>query len=185
MGDVAGHGIGSAMVMMSARSLLRALAASRDDLSEVMKSMNDLMTADLPEGMFMSLFYAELDPSSRSLRYLSAGHEPPILYRASTGQVEHLDSTTFAMGFAEGADPGTPVQVALAPGDILVVYTDGIHEAWGQDEMYGRQRLVHAIVSHADLAPAGLVESLLSDVRDFCGDCPQRDDMTVLVVKAG
>ena len=187
VGDVCGHGVGPALLMMEARSLLRALATSHDDMQQAMGRMDQLMGADVQDGMFMSLFYAVLDPSASSFDYISAGHEPGILYRASSGKIETLGATTCAIAVMPELGMAEPQTATMAAGDVLFLCTDGIAEstmAGNEKEMFGRERLAAAIAGAAQEPASAIMDAVLTEVDLFIGDLPQRDDLTMVVVKA-
>lgn len=184
VGDVSGHGLASALLMMAARSLLRALAAAQADTAQIMVDMNRLLTADIKDDMWMSMVFAAVEPSADTLAYFSAGHEPGVVYRASTKMIENLPSTTCPIGVLPDL-PATPAEkVDLAAGDVLLLCTDGIAETRdAQDELYGRDRLNAALSAHAPESADAIVQSLLSEIDEFRGRVPRGDDVTIVVVK--
>lgn len=186
VGDVAGHGIGPALLMSSARSLLRALTDRPFELPDVLARMNRRFERDSRgshSSLFMSLFLCVLDPSDRTLVYGNAGHVPPFVIRRD-GSVEWLERT----GVALGIDPAQTYEqrgpLSLRPGDRLVAVTDGLVEARRGDETFGRDRLVEAVRSAADLPASGVLEALRRAVRSFAGEEVATDDMTAVVVRA-
>ena len=184
MGDVTGHGVGPALLMMEGRSLLRALVRTRPGVREAMSRMNELLAQDVQEGMFITLVYATLDPRSKRLSFFSAGHEPALLYRSATGQLEQLVSATMPMGILPGLDCPEPVELSLDSGDVLLLYTDGSEEAANADgEMFGEQRLHATLIAGASGSAAEIVASVHDAVHEFCGDVPLEDDLTLVAIK--
>lgn len=185
VGDVSGHGLGPALLMASARALLRAALQRNPDPGDVLHLMNDYLERDTPEGTFMSLFLGLLDPATATVRYGSAGHNPPLLLRAD-GTLEELRRTGPVLGIVEGAPYGVSDPVVLAPGDVLLGYTDGMNEAARADgELYGEERLEASLrrrVAAGGSAQA-IVDGLWADLMEFVGDAPLQDDVTLLLVK--
>jgi serine phosphatase RsbU (regulator of sigma subunit) len=133
--------------------------------------------------MFVTLFYGILDPRTGVLRYTCAGHNPPLLYRANTGEVEPLRTPGIALGVIEDAVLGE-AQTTMHHGDVLVCYTDGVTEAVNDTmEEWGVPRLITAAIDTS----GGSVETVLSTISDrlgaHTGDLPPFDDVTLLVIK--
>lgn len=192
VGDVSGHGVGPALLMMSTRSLLRALAGSNPDMGELMAEINDLMVldsdlmvVDLDEQLFLSLFYGVLNPETSSLDYHSAGHEPGILLRAESGEIEQLCSTMGLLGIGDKILPQPPSTVKVQRGDVLFLATDGLCEAHNPGgDMYGREQLQDSLVRYGGRGASGIIDGMLADLMAFQGGREHMDDMTVVVVKA-
>ena len=133
----------------------------------------------------MSLFYGVLDPTTSSLLYLSAGHEPGILTRASSTSIEILTNSACPMGITPDIEAGEPETCVMNPGDVLFLCTDGVPETQGNNnEMFGRDRLGTLIAGLTDRSPDSIIDAVYAEVREFRGDAPQRDDLTMVVVKA-
>jgi DNA-binding GntR family transcriptional regulator len=186
IGDVSGKGIGAALLMASLQASLRAQALHPHlDLSAIIEGVNHLVHESSPTGVFASLFYAEYEPSSRRLQYVNAGHNPPIIVRPRTQCCElfHLRAQAVPIGmYAEVQFEATQFQ--LAKDDILVAYTDGITEAANPSgQLWGVERLESLLRSCSRMAPRELVERILAEVSDFANDEPQRDDVTLVVMK--
>jgi len=208
IGDVAGHGVGAALFMAAARSLLRTFlfsiagrSADADragdrvpsvclvgdvaDVGDVLAEVNRALIRDMPAGAFMSLFLGELDLRTGALRYASAGHAPGIVYRAATGGFDELKPTGPALGVVEHARYEVCTIIPPLRGqDAVLLYTDGATEAMAANrEMFGIERLKSALARvHCDRAP-GIVESLTEAVTSHAG-ADLADDVSFLVVKA-
>jgi sigma-B regulation protein RsbU (phosphoserine phosphatase) len=156
----------------------------RDEPAHAIRDANAIITSDSKAGMFVTLFYGILDSEKRTLTYVNAGHNPPLICRAAGGSFEELEATGIAMGAIP--DTGyTAATVPLAPGDVMVLYTDGITEAENSVQaMFGEERLREAIVSSRDLPAREITARILAAVRAFSGDYPQSDDITLMVIKA-
>jgi serine phosphatase RsbU (regulator of sigma subunit) len=185
IGDVADKGMAAALFMALTRSVLRASAVDGRDPGDVVTRANALLCADASDGMFVTLAHAHLGPDG-TVRYANGGHNPPLLARADGG-LERLERTGILVGWDETARYGVET-VRLAPGDALVMYTDGVTEA--RDESgaeYGEARLVALVREHvvAGRCADAIVAALRSDLARFVGRAEAFDDATVLVAVRG
>jgi len=175
VGDVAGKGVPGAILMASVRAALRAQA------EHVMRRVNLGLTRDTEPTEFATLFYGVLDSGARRFTYSSAGHEPALLVR--DGAIRTLDVGGPLLGVTEDVDYEEEV-VALEPGDLLVVYSDGACDAANYDgDRFGRDRLLDAIRRHAHYGAERAVDEIRMDIRRFTGLAPQADDLTLVAVK--
>jgi serine phosphatase RsbU (regulator of sigma subunit)/putative methionine-R-sulfoxide reductase with GAF domain len=180
--DVSDKGVPAALFMALSRSLIRAAALDGSSPSRVMARANRWISRDSQSGMFVTLFYALLDPSSGILQFTNAGHNPPLLLRAD-GSTETLGTSGIALGVIEGASYRES-QVLLEPQDVVVCYTDGVTEAINHaDEEYGTARLLDVVSRFRDRPADVLVQAILSDLAAFTGERPAFDDVTLLVLK--
>jgi serine phosphatase RsbU (regulator of sigma subunit)/DNA-binding transcriptional regulator YhcF (GntR family) len=186
IGDVSGKGIGAALLMASLQASLRAQALHPHlDLTALIGDVNRLVYESSPTAFFSSLFYAEYEPASRMLQYVNAGHTPPIIVRPRKESCElfHLRAGAVPIGmFADTQFAATKFQ--LAKDDVLVAYTDGITEAANTSgELWGLERLESLLRSCSRMASSEIVERILAEVSDFANGEPQRDDVTLVVMK--
>jgi serine phosphatase RsbU (regulator of sigma subunit) len=186
IGDVSGKGIGAALLMASLQASLRAQALHPHlDLTTLIGDVNRLVYESSPTAFFASLFYAEYEPATRTLQYVNAGHTPPIIVRPQMESCEllHLRAQALPIGmFVDTQFEATKFQ--LAKDDILVAYTDGITEAANASgELWGLERLERMLRSCSRMAPNEIVERILADVSEFANGEPQRDDVTLVVMK--
>jgi sigma-B regulation protein RsbU (phosphoserine phosphatase) len=182
--DVAGHGIASALVMTSARGVLRSHAPSHGhDPSALLRAVNTHLVRDVEVQKFVTLFYAALFPATRELRWSSAGHEKGVLLRAD-GSVAYLDTTGTPLAILEN-EPYTALAIILAPGDLLLVPTDGIRECRNAaNEFFETDRLIQTARDVRHLPARDIHARILQTVHSFRGpNLPQQDDITLLVVK--
>ena len=182
--DVSGKGIPAALFMALSRIVVRVNAtwhAERPALA--IHDANNLIAADSKAGMFVTLFYGILDNKLRTLTYVNAGHNPPIVYHAADESFHILEATGIAMGAMEDSDYDAKTR-QLEKGDIVVLYTDGITEAMNnQGEMFGEDRLC-AVIKASTEKPANMILSgILDEVSAFCETAPQFDDITLMVVR--
>jgi serine phosphatase RsbU (regulator of sigma subunit) len=181
LADVSGKGAPAALYMAMSRSLIRSEADRHTSPSTVLKEVNRRLLAESCNQMFVTIFYAVLDPMLRSLTYSSAAHDPPFLRRASGG-MERLAQGGLMLGLFEQLSLSDET-LKLESGDTLVAYTDGLTDTVNrQDEHYGDSRLADTIASSPPAAAQEVLAHLLKDMEAFAGAVPQPDDITVLVL---
>jgi serine phosphatase RsbU (regulator of sigma subunit) len=184
IGDVSGHGLGAALVMAQARALLRAFSATEADLPRVLNLLNDFLSADMSGGRFMSAFVALADPEQGVLEWQNAGHPPALLYRAAAGRVERLGAHGRVLGVFPGADFAANPPVRLAPGDTLLLYTDGATEALNREgSMLGEAGLVEELSRSAGGGPAAVLEAVRRRVVEWTGAESFKDDLTLVALQ--
>lgn len=184
IGDVTGHGVGAALLMATARAFLKALTWKSKDITSTMNELNTLLEQDMEDDRFMTLFYGELDAKNLLLRYANAGHESPLLYRVSQDTFDTLESTGIPLGMMEDFqyEEGEPVQIHQ--GDILVLSTDGITESMTPEgEQFGMERLSEIVRKGARKSANQIVKDCYDALQKFCRGTPQRDDITLVIVK--
>jgi sigma-B regulation protein RsbU (phosphoserine phosphatase) len=186
IGDVSGHGLGAAMVMAEARALYRAFSSGIEDVGKVLDLLNDFLSEDMTAGRFMSFFCASVHPESGVVRWGSAGHNPVLHYRATSGEVRQLDSTGRVLGVMPGAAYETGASFTLEPGDALLLYTDGATEAQNPaGAFFGLERLTGCFSSTARDGPEAVLETVRTALRAFTGGAPNHDDLTLLALTVG
>jgi serine phosphatase RsbU (regulator of sigma subunit) len=179
IGDVTDKGVPAAIVMASTRSMLQAAAQGSASPGEVLARVNNLLYANTPARMFVTCFYAILDPKSGTLRYANAGHDLP--YRRAQSGVEELLATGMPLGLL----PGTQYEereVRIAPGESILFYSDGLVEAHNKTrEMFGFPRLKSLLMRQNN--PDSLVPCLLNELKNFTGEgWEQEDDVTLVTL---
>jgi hypothetical protein len=181
LGDVAGKGLGAALLMSKLQSTLRAIAPDYSSLSELGQRINSIFCRDSLPNKFATLVYLELTQNSGKVRLLNAGHLPPLWLRG--GKVEELSHGAPALGLIKTAKFEEQV-VELDPGDLLVTYSDGVTEARNErDEFYGDQRLKAVIGKSAGISPDRVGERILAEVDAFVGEAPRSDDLSLVLIK--
>jgi serine phosphatase RsbU (regulator of sigma subunit) len=182
MADVSGKGVPAAFFMAVSRTNLRELAIHHPDPGDCLTRTNEVLCSQNPMDLFVTVFYCIFDPATGVLRYSNGGHNPPFVRRAG-GALEVLNE---ARGLVLGAMPGIDYSnhtVQLRHGDRLVLYTDGVTEAFNPaEEAFGMERLVGEISAHGGGSAADLVERICASVANFAGDAPQSDDITLTVL---
>lgn len=182
LADICGKGIAGALLMANLQANLRSrYALAMDDLPRLLKSVNQLFYENTPVDRYATMFFALYDDHSSELEYANCGHNAPLLFRAG-GAIERLHSTSTVIGLFPKWECITQ-RVTLAPGDLLVIYTDGVTESLDHNfEEFGEDRLVAAVRRHHHLPPADLLNSLVEEVRHFSPH-EQYDDITLIVAK--
>lgn len=189
LGDVMGHGIAAAMLMATARGVLRSRARERGSLGDLLQHLNEHIVADTRGDRFMTMFLAVIDVSSMTMRWASAGHDQPLIYDPAEPGAPVLtelddDAGGFPLGVVEDAHYAEQVYASLRPGQVLLVGTDGLWEATNpQEEQFGKQRVAEAIASAADRSAAEIERAIYDSLQSFCAGCPQKDDVTYVVIK--
>jgi serine phosphatase RsbU (regulator of sigma subunit) len=185
IGDVTGHGIAASLLMCSARAALR-MAAGRhlERLDLLLAELNRHLVRDTGDMRFMTLFYGVLDARAGHLLYASAGHDPVLHLHASDGRTTHLASTGIPLGILGGAEYAQEGPVAMSPGDVLLLSTDGVREAAnGDEEQFGERRLIETLRASSHLSAEEVRDAVVRAVRDFQGPHAQEDDIALVVVK--
>jgi steroid delta-isomerase-like uncharacterized protein len=180
VGDATGKGIPAALVMATTRGMLRAVAQSLDSPGEVLARVNDALCPDIPSEMFVTCFYAILDPKSGTLRYANAGHDLPYLWHG--GDAEELRARGMPLGLMPEMSYDES-EAVLREGDCVLFYSDGLVEAHDPHyEMFGFPRLGALIAEHGK--QRSLVHSLLKELYSFVGEgWEQEDDITLLTLE--
>jgi serine phosphatase RsbU (regulator of sigma subunit) len=182
--DVAGKSIPAAMLMATFQASLKTLSTAQVALPELAANMNRYACSNSQGGLrFTTAFLAEYDPVNRTVDYINAGHNNPILRRAN-GQIERLDVGGLPFGIMPEAKYDFAT-LTLAPGDWLIIFTDGLVEAENayHDE-YGEARLLNSIEAGKSAEPGEMLKRLMAEVDLFVGATPQHDDVTCLLLKA-
>ena len=182
--DVAGKSIPAAMLMATFQASLKTLSTAQVALPELASNMNRYACSNSQGGLrFTTAFLAEYDPVRRTVDYINAGHNNPILRRAS-GQIERLDVGGLPFGILPDAKYDSAT-VTLAPGDWLIIFTDGLVEAENaRQEDYGEARLLTAIEAGRSVEPHEMLKRLMAEVDLFVGNTPQHDDVTCMLLKS-
>ena len=184
VGDVAGHGVSSALLMTTARALIRQRASQTGDLAQLVGDVNRLLVEDVgTTGQFMTLFCLEIDPRQGQITWVRAGHDPAMLYDVAQDQFEELDG----YGLPIGVDHRSSYAVShrlVRTGQIVLIGTDGIWEARDPNgEMFGKQRFKAVVHRHAQAPARELVEQVMVAVKQFRGSDTVEDDVTLVVLK--
>lgn len=185
--DVSGKGVPAGLLMAMCRSALRSVAPGRSSPSEVLAAVNRQLFPDIREDMFISMAYAILDASTSTLTMARAGHDPALLFRGATGHVEELRSPGLALGVDGGAVFERITKdfvVELKSGDCVLFYTDGVREAVNaDDEEFGMERMSEIFSMAAPLGAESVLGRMQDELRQFTGEGPQMDDITLVAIE--
>ena len=184
VGDVSGKGVGAALFMARAKTMLRAVATPQVDLAEVLGTVNRGLCESNDQGMFVTLFAAVLDPATGDLAYGGAGHDPPVIVPRGDAKPRFMDVDGGpVLGLIDAAEY-TEQHTKLERGDTVVVYTDGVPEALDSEgEFFTPERLIETLASVPKESTSAILEGLLGALREFVGDAPPSDDVTVMAVR--
>jgi serine phosphatase RsbU (regulator of sigma subunit) len=184
IGDVSGHGLGAALLMSTARALLRAFAATDAPPADLVTRLNRFLSEDVETGRFMTLFYGEITLKERQLTYVRAGHNEPVVYRRETDTFEELADGGVALAVIEDFEFASTGPLPLGRGDVVVLYTDGIVEAMNPArEPFGIERMKSILRRQRDLPAKEIVAKIRQAVRDHTGTDVREDDLTLVVAK--
>jgi phosphoserine phosphatase RsbU/P len=182
--DVTGHGFGPALVMASTRAYLRALTQTHTDVAAVLKLANRVLADDVGTDRFVTLLFARLDPGARTLVYSNAGHPTGYVLDPLGLVKRQLGSTSIPLGILPECDFPAGDAVVLAPGDLVLLVTDGVVEARSPDNTpFGTQRVFDLVRLYRHDPARLIVSNLYHAVRAFSQNAPQVDDITAVVIK--
>jgi sigma-B regulation protein RsbU (phosphoserine phosphatase) len=181
LADVAGKALPAALLMAKVQSTLRALCTEFDSLTELGDHVNRILCRDGLPDRFVTLVYLEVAGDSRHVRYLNAGHMPPVVLRQ--GSAETLSQGDIAMGLLSTAQ-FTEQSVDVAPGETLIVYSDGVTEAMNEaGDFFGDERFQRLLPGLASLQASQIGARILDEVQDFVGEARTHDDLSLVILK--
>ena len=180
--DVCGHGLGPALLMMSTRATIRALAPAVSEVGELLTSANAALGDLVADGRFVTAFAAGYDPDYRRLAFAAAGHSAYL--QGADGSRHVVEGDSAPLGVLPHSPVRTQFQTEVASGDMLVLVTDGILENTNSaGEVFGEERLLDTVAEHGHLEAEAIVTELFQAVRTFSDNEPQHDDITAIVAK--
>ena len=181
--DVSGKGIPAALFMALSVTVLRYGMSINLPPHEVLRHANEMIISEQRSRMFATTFVGYLDPASGEMRFACGGHNPPLWYHAATGTVDYVTAQGVAVGIFKDAE-FAPDRLRLEPGDIFVLYTDGITEVLNsEEEEFGEDRLEALIRQHTALSAQELADRILETINDFAAEQELSDDATLVIVK--
>jgi len=182
IGDVSSHGVGPALVMSLIRAYLRALSRAQTDPGVVLSETNDIVCDDIEEGRFATVFLCRLEPHRHSMVYAGAGHESYLLH--GSGESTVLESTGLPLGLVRDRPIASAPAVTLQPGELVLLVSDGTFESVSADgKLFGLERVLDVVRANRHLSAAEIVATLCRAAQEFGNHAPQKDDMTVVVIK--
>jgi sigma-B regulation protein RsbU (phosphoserine phosphatase) len=187
VGDLSGHGLASALLMASARALLRQRTSLSGSIADIVTDVNRELAADVAEsGNFMTLFYLTIDIQSQKMQWVRAGHDPAIFYDPTTDTFEELQGNGVALGVLESWIYDEYEKSGLAEGQIIFIGTDGIWETKNaQEQMFGKDPIFEIIRQHSKARAEDMMKAIVSALDRFRGDLSPEDDVTLMVIKIG
>jgi sigma-B regulation protein RsbU (phosphoserine phosphatase) len=182
LGDVSGKGMPAALMVMGLQARLEVLAEDPHDLSSLVTRLNKITCANCPSNRFITFFIALANPATGDFAFANAGHNPPIIVRAS-GEIEMLEGGGPVLGILPIAKYGEQ-NARLGKGDLLVIYSDGVTEATDRaEEEYGEERLTEILRQRRSGSAEAIVNAVTDSVNRFAAGAPQADDITLIVAK--
>jgi serine phosphatase RsbU (regulator of sigma subunit) len=182
LGDVSGKGMPASLMMMALHARVQVLSEDPGNLGAFMVRLNKATCAQCPSNRFITFFFCVLDPATGELAYANAGHNPPILVRAN-GDAEMLEGGGPVLGILSIA-PYSEMHAKLEPGDMLVLYSDGVTEANNAAfDQFDEERLIEVLKVNRHEPAATIVEAVTTALTEFCAGAPQADDITLVVAK--
>jgi sigma-B regulation protein RsbU (phosphoserine phosphatase) len=183
MADGSGHGVSAGMFMSSLQTAFHTMVPEADSPLDVLERINRLYIQNINFATFVTIFFAKYDPQRRTLSYANAGHNAAYLHRVATDQEIWLRPTGPAIGLKEGFTIRRE-DIQLEPGDILLLYTDGITEATNdQGIFWGEDRLSDIIRQNTDASAEHLIQKIVIALKDHTNGSPLDDDVTLVISK--
>jgi len=181
--DISGHGVSAAMLMSSLQTALQTMAPDTDSPAEILERINRFYIHNIRFTTFVTVFLARYDSNSRTLTYVNSGHNPPAVLRKNGSGIDWLTRTAPAIGLAEEYFPRTET-VRLLEGDALLLYTDGVTEAFNNDmQQFGQERLAEFIQNAAGLTVSEMLQVVRQGLSAYSGNVPLTDDLTLVAFK--
>jgi len=181
--DVSDKGIAAAMFMALSRTILRTMTIGKHSPKEAVERANEVILADARSDMFVTVFHAELDPHRHRLAYVNAGHNPPLFYQAARSQLTTLKGHGIALGVLPTITLNEHT-IEMLPGDVLLMYTDGVTDAINErEEEFGDERLADLVVANADKSADELIDEIKRAVTEYAGEYVYFDDLTMIALK--
>ncbi len=182
--DVAGKGVPASLVMVMIRTVLHLIASSANSAAKIVNWINKGIYNQIELGHYATLSFLTFDPTTNEIEYSNAGHHPLLLYRKSTNKIIKIDTHGIPVG-VEFSSKYHQKSFTIEKGDILLLYTDGIIEAWNDDkEEYGIKSLLNILKEKSQMSADELSKVIIDDVNDFVGRAGQHDDQTLLILKS-
>jgi serine phosphatase RsbU (regulator of sigma subunit) len=184
LGDVTGHGIGSALLAAVCRAYARANFTVQDELLTTMKRINAALADDMTSGRFVTFVAAVCEPGNSRVQLLSAGHGPLFTYWSKEDRFDTMSGQALPLGISSRLISEPPLDLELEPGDLLVLATDGFFEwANAQKEQFGAERLEKVIRASRHLPPEEIIARIYEAVVEISGGTKQQDDLTAVIIK--
>lgn len=185
IGDVTGKGIPASLLMANLQAMLHLLLPIDIKLGDATGRMNDIIYQNTPSDKFITFFWGIFDPTNSSMKYVNAGHNPPLFLSNGSEEIKELEEGGLILGAMPTMSPYTETDVQISKGDIIVFFTDGVTEALNEEETeeYEEHRLIDCLKKNREKSAQGIMDAIVEDVQQFSGNI-QHDDITMIVIKA-
>jgi sigma-B regulation protein RsbU (phosphoserine phosphatase) len=184
VGDVVGHGVAAAMLMATARGILRSRCRTPGTLADLLTHLNSLLVEDTGGDRFMTMLLMTVDAQRKELCWAPAGHDTPIVYDPATDQFSQFNGSGMSLGLVKGVDYEEHLFTDVRPGQVIMALTDGLWEAFNKDgEMFGKDRVHNLIRRFATLSAVEISERINAELSRFLGVKNPDDDLTFVIVK--
>jgi sigma-B regulation protein RsbU (phosphoserine phosphatase) len=184
LGDATGHGIAPALSVTQMQAMLRMALRLGADLETAFRQVNDRLAETLPEDRFITAFVGLIDSAKHLLRYLSAGQGPILHFEAASGECRVHGPTSFPLGAMKLIRSRAPLEITLAPGDVLALISDGVFEyARADGQAFGEQRVMQLLREHRHAEPKDMAAAVMGALQAFAAGAPQEDDVTMVLLK--
>ncbi|HKI79352.1 MAG TPA: PP2C family protein-serine/threonine phosphatase [Ignavibacteriaceae bacterium] len=181
MADVAGKGLSAALMMSKLQSTIRAIANEGDSLSVLASKVNKIFNRDSLPSLFASMIYFNVEPGTGKLKYVNAGHLPPLIIR--NDKIEECEKGDAAIGIMKDSK-FSEKEIELQPKEAIIIFSDGVTEAANEvGQFFGKERLINTIKKFKDRPADKLGEAITQQVEYFAGDAPRSDDLSLIVLK--
>ena len=184
VGDVVGHGVAAAMLMATARGILRSRCRTPGTLADLLTHLNTLLVEDTGDDRFMTMLLMTVDAKRKVMCWATAGHDPPIVYDPATDLFSEINGSGMSLGVVKGVVYEEQLFTDVQPGQVMVAFTDGLWEAFNPDgEMFGKDRVRNLVRQFANLSAAGISEQINAELSRFLDVKNPDDDLTYVIVK--
>lgn len=180
--DVSGKGVPASLLMANLQAFLKSICKQNLEIEKATADINDLVTENTTDGKFITFFWCRLDDETAALKYVNAGHNPPILIR--DGQISYLDKGGIIFGVMKTMIPYLSDEIQLKKDDVIVLFTDGVTEAKNEhDDEYSDQKLEELVKINVTKSSAEILNIIKESIVQFANGTPQSDDITIIVIK--
>ena len=180
--DVSGKGVPAALLMANIQAFLKTICRQGMEINEATALINDLLSENITDGRFITFFWAVLNDNDRSIQYVNAGHNPPLLIR--NGKITKLQKGGMILGVMKTAVPYLSEKIQLQSGDTLIMFTDGVTEAMDKNRNeFSDERLEQLAVKLYTKSAPEIISSIQSEIQNFSSGTVQSDDITLMVIK--
>lgn len=185
IGDVSGKGVPAGLIMVMARSFLRSLLSTNKSLKEVMANLNSFLIQDMKETQFMTMLVCHWEETEQKLKYVGAGHEHILIYKAKEKKLIAIKTGGIMIGMLPDISPIIKEkEIELEEGDLVLLYTDGVTEARNKDDdLFGLTRVKEYLVKYGHLDSEAFLNRMMGELLSFMGDQKQFDDITMIALK--